>query len=278
MPTGQKNEHGEGARGIKGCPCELCVARNKLWRKEQRKRNADKIREYNQRYAQENPEKIKSLQAAAKARLQAKREAEGWVRYKPVPPVQPLLPHGGGLTGRAKCPCDLCKARKKQYRRDRAQQYPDYGKVDHECPRCGKNYFGLPQTKHPQCRSTGYRVSRPGIFYLLYNEMRGEFKGGICNRGSTRIEEFRTHGFTPLVIFEAEDGTLPKEVESGFHRHCRDLILDNPYNAQTCPGGKRGYTEIYGLASSHLDTEYDIEYFEAYANKLIRELNTEESL
>lgn len=282
MPTGQKNEHGGGAKGIKGCLCELCVERKRLWRKESRRRNAESIRAYNIKYAKENPERIKACNdrnnAINKAKLQAKREVEGWVRVKPTPPVKPLLPHGGGLTGRAGCLCELCRARKRQYNRDRAVQNPDYGKVDHACSACGKNYFGLPRTKHPECRSTGYRTARPGVFYLLYNEVRGEFKGGICNQGSTRVEEFSTHGFLPLIVFEAEDGWLPKSVESDFHRHCRELILDNPYDARTCPGGKRGYTEIYSLISSHLGTQYTIEYFEDFANKLIREISIEESL
>lgn len=31
--------------------------------------------------------------------------------------------HGGGLSGKKNCPCDLCKARKAQYQRDNAHKY-----------------------------------------------------------------------------------------------------------------------------------------------------------
>ena len=269
------NEHGGGARGIRGCPCELCVEQNRAWRKENHAKNADKRSAYNKRYAEEHSEKFAARNARMREERRKAREAEGGTRktYKP----NARVPHGGGLTGRARCPCELCTARKKQYNRSRRAENPDYGKVDHACTACGKNYFGLPRTKHPECRSTGYRTARPGVFYLLYNEALMEFKGGICNKGSNRMQEFRTHGFLPIVIFEAEDGRLPKSVESDFHRHCRYLTLDNPYDAQTCPGGKRGYTEIYGLISSQSDAQYTIDYFEEFANKLIRELYTEES-
>lgn len=271
MPVGKKNEHGGGARGIRYCPCALCEAKNKAWRKENRKKNADNIKAYNDEYFKNNKERIRKLQQKHNEVRKQERAARP---PKSPKPFSPKNEHGGGKTGISGCECQLCVAKRTQYRKHYYETTKTKLWINHLCPGCEENYFGLPGSKHPECRSTGYRVVLPGVFYILHNEIEEVFKGGIMNVGSNRIQKFEALGYAEVFRHESKDGQFIRNIEKAFHEHCRELQLFQPFKqSRRLSGGQRGHTEVYSFVDK-ADNMYDINFFIYNAESLIAQYGT----
>lgn len=264
MVRGRQNEHGGGARGIRKCKCDLCVARNAAWRAERRNGKPRSAREVASRKKYYNDNREELLRKA-----KAYRDAQPKKPKRPSGPRGPMVPHGGGATGQVGCLCVLCTERKRLYAREWERVKREKNSLDHVCPECSKNYFGLPNSKHPECLTTGYRVAKPGTFYVLYNEALAQLKGGIHNIGSNRIEGFQAHGFQPVFRFDSNDGQLVKDIETRFHNFCRRASLTRPYKSTNVPGGQRGHTEIYSLVNPDGEV-YSITNFVKVAERLVQ--------
>lgn len=118
------------------------------------------------------------------------------------------------------------------------------------CSDCGGRWLGVSKTKCPWCNPSGYKESKPGVFYILEHVKDRTVKGGITNQGTSRIDVLVNAGFSVAFTFVHADGKLIRQVENEFHRHCKAVGLARYYTKETMPGKVGGHTEAYSLVGT----------------------------
>jgi hypothetical protein len=68
----------------------------------------------------------------------------------------------------------------------------------------------------PECSTTGYKSSLPGLLYFIENETLGSFKIGITNPSAKndRLKGFKNEGWTVHFTINDEDGRLILRLET----------------------------------------------------------------
>jgi hypothetical protein len=99
----------------------------------------------------------------------------------------------------------------------------------------------------PSCAPGGFDQTKPALVYFIQNQKMGARKVGITNQGirTDRLLGFAEHGWQEVAVFNIEDGTLARKVETSVLRWIRRDCDLPPYLGKQEMGRMAGWRETF---------------------------------
>jgi len=103
------------------------------------------------------------------------------------------------------------------------------------------------RTGCPRCAKSGFDQTQPGIFYFIENKELLSRKVGIANVTSSRLEDWRKHGWKVLFTHESDEGLSILNLETEALRWLRNDLNLPQHLGQEEMGRLGGGTETFSL-------------------------------